>query len=241
VGIRASWRGRRQKAASGKALRSARRVGSGPVVLGTPIVECEDLEIGDRFMIWSAHRQTLVSGPGRIRIGDRVFINAGTVVYSEVAITIGDDVALANEVYIMDTSSHGIEGGDPKAAAVTIGSGTWVGARAIVLPGVTIGSRVVVGAGSVVTKDVPDDVMVGGNPARIIRRLNYPPHCMRAWHDNYCSCPGTFFGPPAPVAVPDLVEVGGPASTADPVAAPAAVTSDHPVVAVLDYPDVAGA
>jgi acetyltransferase-like isoleucine patch superfamily enzyme len=164
-------------------------------VLGTPIVECDDLEIGDRFQIWSAHRQTLVSGPGRIRIGNGVFINAGVVVYSEVAVTIGNDVALANEAYVMDTSSHGIEGRDPKAAAVVIGDGTWVGARAIVLPGVTIGRRVVVGAGAVVTRDVPDDVMVAGNPARVVRPLTYPPHCLRAWHDQYCYCPGSFFGP----------------------------------------------
>lgn len=165
-------------------------------MLGTPIIECADLEIGDRFQIWSAHRQTLVSGPGRIRIGDRVFINAGAVVYSEVAITIGDDVALANEVYVMDTSSHGIEGGDPKAAPVVIGNGTWVGARAIVLPGVTIGARVAVGAGAVVTRNVPDDVLVAGNPARIVRPLSYPAHCQRAWHDQYCFCPGSLFGPP---------------------------------------------
>ena len=199
---RAWWRERRNQRHIAKVLRTARSVGAGPIVIGSPIVDGTDLEIGDRFLIWSAHRQTLVSGPGRIRIGDRVFLNAGTVVYSEVAVTIGDDVALANEVYVMDTSSHGIEGGDPKAAPVTIGNGTWVGARSIVLPGVTIGSRVVVGAGSVVTRDVPDDVMVAGNPARVIRPLTYPPHCMRAWHDSYCACPGSFFGPPVP-AVPD--------------------------------------
>lgn len=176
------------------------------MVLGTPIVECDDLEIGDRFQIWSAHRQTLVSGSGRIRIGNGVFINAGAVVYSEVAISIGDDVALANEVYVMDTSSHGIEGRDPKAAAVSIGAGTWVGARAIVLPGVTIGRRVVVGAGAVVSRDVPDDVLVAGNPAKVVRALSYPPHCMRAWHDPYCFCPGSLFGPPLPVPVEGLAD-----------------------------------
>jgi acetyltransferase-like isoleucine patch superfamily enzyme len=198
VGLRGWWRKRQQQRERERILGSARAVGADPVVLGTPIIECDDLEVGDRFQIWSAHRQTLVSGPGRIRIGDRVFINAGVVVYSEVAITIGDDVALANEAYVMDTSSHGIEGRDAKAAAVSIGAGTWIGARAIVLPGVTIGRRVVVGAGAVVTRDVPDDVMVAGNPARVVRQLTYPPHCRRAWHDQYCFCPGSFFGPPLP-------------------------------------------
>jgi acetyltransferase-like isoleucine patch superfamily enzyme len=196
VALPAWWRKRQQEREKARILRCARVVGPGSIVIGTPTIECEDLEIGERFMIWSAHRQTLISGSGRIRIGDRVFINAGVVVYSEVAVTIGDDVALANEVYVMDTSSHGIEGGDPKAAPVVIGDGSWIGARAIVLPGVTIGKRVAVGAGAVVTKDVPDDVLIGGNPARVIRSLTYPAHCKRAWHDSFCSCPGTFFGPP---------------------------------------------
>lgn len=177
-------------------LGTARRVGIDPVVLGNPIVDAPDLEIGDNFKIWSAHRQTLVSGPGRIRIGNGVFINAGSIVYSELAVTIGDDVALSNEVYVMDTPSHGLEGREPQPAPVVIGAGTWVGARAIVLPGVTLGSRVVVAAGSVVTKDVPDEVLVAGNPARVIRPLTYPPHCRRAWHDVYCWCPGSLLGPP---------------------------------------------
>ena len=173
------------------------------------MIRGDDLKIGDRLQIWSAHRQTVVSGPGRIRIGNDVFINAGVVVYSEVAVTIGNGVALANEAYVMDTSSHGMEGGAAKAAAVVIGDGSWIGARAIILPGVTIGSRVVVGAGSVVTRDVPDDVLVAGNPARIVRSLTYPAHCLRAWHDVYCYCPGSLRNPWAASAV------GGPPAAQD--------------------------
>jgi len=179
-----------------KVLRTASKVGRDPVILGAPVVDATDLEIGDNVKIWSAHRQTLVSGPGRIRIGHGVFINAGSIVYAELSITIGDDVALANEVYVMDTPSHGMEGRAPEAKPVVIGNGTWVGARAIVLPGVSIGSRVVVAAGSVVTRDVPDEVLVAGNPARVVRSLHYPAHCRRAWHDVYCWCPGSLLGPP---------------------------------------------
>ena len=62
-----------------------------------------------------------------------------------------------------------------------------------VLPGVTIGRRVVVAAGSVVTRDVPDDVLVAGNPARVVRELTYPDQCQRAWHDELCYCPGSAF------------------------------------------------
>ena len=195
MGIRERREQRRKQEHVDRTLASARRVGADPVVLGDPIVKGDDLEIGDRFQIWSAHRLTSVTGPGRIRIGHGVFINAGVVVYSEVAVTIGDDVALANEVYVMDTSSHGMEGREPHAAPVTIGAGTWVGARAIILPGVTIGTRVVVGAGAVVTRDVPDEVLVAGNPAKVVRQLTYPPHCQRAWHDMFCFCPGSLRNP----------------------------------------------
>ncbi|GAC1611492.1 MAG: hypothetical protein NVS3B26_24890 [Mycobacteriales bacterium] len=191
----ARWRSYRTRRHVSRTLGTARRLGADAVVLGDPVVNASDLEIGENFMIWAGHRQTLISGPGRIRIGHRVFVNVGTIIYAELAVTIGDDVALANEVYLMDTPSHGTEGRAPQAAAVAIGAGTWVGARAIILPGVTIGSRVVVAAGSVVTRDVPDDVLVGGNPARVIRPLTYPEHCRRAWHDVYCRCPGSLFGP----------------------------------------------
>ena len=171
-------------------LRKANRVGRRPVVLGRPTVDGTDLEIGDDFKVWSGHRKTLISGWGRIRIGDRAFINCGTVLLSVLEVTIGDDVALANEVYVMDSNSHGVEGRPHVEAPVRIGDGTWVGARAMILPGVTIGKRVVVAAGAVVTRDVPDDVLVAGNPARVVRPLEYPPGCKRAWHDDWgCACP----------------------------------------------------
>ncbi len=55
---------------------------------------------------------------------------------------------------------------------VTIGDNVWIGGRAVINPGVTIGNNVVVASGVVVTKDIPDDVVVGGNPARIIKRID---------------------------------------------------------------------
>jgi len=54
---------------------------------------------------------------------------------------------------------------------VVIGSDVWVGGGSIILPGVTIGSRTVIGAGSVVTKDIPDDVVAVGNPCRVLRQI----------------------------------------------------------------------
>lgn len=179
----------RQGAKARWSLRKATRLGAHAHVLGSPTVDATDLEIGDDFKIWSGHRQTLISGSGRLRIGDRVFVNCGTVLLAVKEIVVGDDVAFANEVYIMDSNSHGLEGGGHVEAAVHIGDGTWLGARAMVLPGVTIGKRVMVAAGAVVTRDVPDDVLVAGNPARVVRSLSYPPGCRRAWHDAWCPCP----------------------------------------------------
>jgi acetyltransferase-like isoleucine patch superfamily enzyme len=180
----------RQRAKAIWSLRKVAKVGRKAVVLGRPTINATDLEVGDEFKIWSGHRQTLISGWGRIRIGDRVFVNCGTVLISVLAVEIGNDVALANEVYIMDSNSHGVEGREHVEAPVRIGDGSWLGARAMVLPGVTIGRRVVVAAGAVVTRDVPDDVLVAGNPARVVRSLSYPPGCRRAWHDGWgCPCP----------------------------------------------------
>ena len=88
-----------------------------------------------------------------------------------------------NEAYLMDSDSHGVEGRPVKNAPIHIGNGTWIGARAIILPGVTIGSRCLVAAGAVVSKDVPDDTLVAGNPARVVRELVYPAGVTRAWYD----------------------------------------------------------
>jgi acetyltransferase-like isoleucine patch superfamily enzyme len=164
-------------------LRKVSSVGIQPRVLGRPCIDATDLVIGDHFSVWSVHRQTLITGWGRIRIGDRVFINSGAIVFSACEVTIGDDVALANEVYVMDSDSHGVEGRAVKEEPVRIGAGTWVGARAIILPGVTIGRRCLIAAGAVVSRDVPDDTLVAGNPARLVRELVYPEGITRAWHN----------------------------------------------------------
>ncbi len=163
-------------------LRGA-RVGRNPAVAGDPLVQCSDLEIGDDFLIWSGYRRTMLSGWGRIRIGDKCFLNSGVVLFSVKEVVVEDEVAIANEAYVTDTNSHGVEGRGCVDAPVRIGRGSWIGARAIILPGVTIGSRCLVAAGAVVAKDVPDDSLVAGNPARIVRSLDYPEGVTRAWWD----------------------------------------------------------
>jgi acetyltransferase-like isoleucine patch superfamily enzyme len=202
----------RQGAKARWVLRGAAQVGRSAHVLGWPTVNATDLEVGDHFKVWSGHRKTLISGWGRIRFGDRCFVNCGTVVVSTCEIVVGDDVAMANEVMVVDSNSHGVEGRPHVEAPVRIGNGSWLGNRVMVLPGVTIGQRVLVAAGAVVTRDVPDDVLVAGNPARVVRQLTYPPGCHRAWHDAWCPCPkiaaveGTGHATPRPAQLPESPE-----------------------------------
>lgn len=110
-----------------------------------------------------------------ITIGENFFANFNLTILDEARVTIGDNVFIGPNVGIY-TACHPLEA-EPRdtliewAEPVTIGDSVWIGGGTTILPGVTIGSRSVVGAGSVVTHDVPDDVVVAGNPARIIRRI----------------------------------------------------------------------
>lgn len=88
-------------------------------------------------------------------------------------ITIGDDVMFGPAVKLV-TSNHPLDSNDRRAVIslpIVIEKNAWIGAGAIVLPGVTIGENSVVGAGSVVTKDVPPNTVVVGNPARVIKTI----------------------------------------------------------------------
>ena len=118
-------------------------------------------------------------GPGPVpvlRIGDRCVIGRGSHIVAHQSIDIGDDVFTGPYVYITD-QNHGYADPEvpigrqmPRNASVRIGSGSWLGAGAIVLPGACIGRNVVVAAGSVVRGTVPDRCVVAGVPARIVRQ-----------------------------------------------------------------------
>jgi serine acetyltransferase len=110
-----------------------------------------------------------------LRIGDRCVIGRGSHIIAHHSIQIGDDVFTGPYVYITD-QNHGYEDPEipigrqmPRNTAVSIGSGTWLGAGAIILPGACIGKNVVVAAGSVVRGQVPDRCVVAGVPARVVR------------------------------------------------------------------------
>ena len=112
----------------------------------------------------------------RVTIGGMCWINASCTLDASAEVTIGDFVAFGQDVMVL-TNTHQIGPPDNRAGVsmnlpVAIGDGCWLGARSVVLPGVDIGSGAVVAAGSVVTKSVPANALVGGVPARLIRMLD---------------------------------------------------------------------
>ena len=111
---------------------------------------------------------------GHIRIGDRSMLGADSIIGSGTDVTIGEDVLMGPQVLIY-TCNHCTELGIPireqpfAFQPVVIGDDVWIGARCIILPGVTIGNGAVLAAGAVVAKDVPENAIVGGVPAKVLK------------------------------------------------------------------------
>ena len=117
------------------------------------------------------HPSAKVWAPWNLKVGCCVAIDDYVNLYSVDKITIGSKVAISREAFIC-TASHDITKPNRPlvTAPITICDGVWIGARAIILPGVTIGEGAVVAAGAVVTKDVEPFTVVGGNPAKFIKK-----------------------------------------------------------------------
>lgn len=121
-----------------------------------------------------------------ITIGANTFVNVNCVFLDAAPIVIGANVLIAPGVQLL-TAFHPLAAADrlpadwtpesgrspyvTQASPVTIGDNCWIGAGALVMPGVTIGANTTIGAGSVVTKDVPPNVLAFGNPCRVVRDL----------------------------------------------------------------------
>lgn len=114
-------------------------------------------------------------GGKHVRLGNYVYANFNLTLVDDGNIDIGDNVMFAPNVTVI-TATHPVlpalrEKGLQFNVDVKICNNVWIGAGAIIMPGITVGENSVVGAGSVVTKDVPPNTVVVGNPARVLREI----------------------------------------------------------------------
>jgi len=116
------------------------------------------------------HQRARIAIPWNLTLHDRACLGDRANAYSLGEIEIGARATVAPEAYL-SAASHDFD--DPNmplvAAKITIGEDAFIGARAFVLPGVTVGARAIVGACSMVTRDVPENVVAAGNPCHVIR------------------------------------------------------------------------
>jgi len=114
------------------------------------------------------------AGGDEIRVGRNVFVNQNCTFYDLGGLDIGDDAMIGPNVSLI-TAGHPLAPSERREATIgkpiVIGRNVWIAAGATVIGGVSIGDNAVVAAGSVVTKDVPANVLVAGNPARVVRSL----------------------------------------------------------------------
>ena len=116
------------------------------------------------------HQRARIAVPWNLTMHDRACLGDRANAYSLGPIEIGARATIAQEAYL-STGSHDFDAPNMPlvTAKITIGEDAFVGARAFVLPGVTIGPRAIIGACSVVTSDVPENVIAAGNPCKVLR------------------------------------------------------------------------
>ena len=124
--------------------------------------------------VWIMQPVTLARGK-TVHIGKRTYINSNLTLVDNYEIYIGEECLIAPNVTIC-TTGHPVhpelrKNGEMYSFPVKIGNKVWIGAGAIILPGVTIGDNTVIGAGSIVTKDVPANVIALGNPCKVLREI----------------------------------------------------------------------
>jgi acetyltransferase-like isoleucine patch superfamily enzyme len=160
-------------------LRGADVVGGKTRIWGHPVIHNGGkMQIGGRFRLFSTLAKTeLVSGvDGILEIGESVFINYGCSISASKLVRIGDRCNIGTHCMLMDNDFHRIEPSRrderPESRPIVLEENVWLGGRVIVLNGVTIGKNSVIGAGSVVTKDIPPNVIAAGVPAKVIRSID---------------------------------------------------------------------
>lgn len=121
---------------------------------------------------------TMLLAKGKLKIGKRFSMNRYSRIVAHESIEIGDHVTIAQMVcildhdhqYKMDNQQLSLDG--YKTAPIKIGNNIWIGDKCTILKGVTIGDNVVVAANTLIHKDVPSNVVVGGNPFKILKELS---------------------------------------------------------------------
>ena len=146
-------------------------VGTGRIALGDHVV------FGGKVVFMFGNRGAHTP---EVAIGDHTFVGHSVSLSASDSIRVGEHCLIASGVQISDYDGHPVDAARRRAGEptppegirpVTIGNDVWIGSNAIILKGVSIGDRSVVGAGAVVTRDVPPDVVVAGNPARVVKHL----------------------------------------------------------------------
>jgi acetyltransferase-like isoleucine patch superfamily enzyme len=141
-----------------------------PISIGNNITLLGCADKMTRLTVWSDTKD--IQG---IIIGDHVLISPGVRISAANRISIADSCMLASHVYITDSDWHGIydRSMPPREKSfVVLEENVWVGDSSIICKGVTIGKNSIIGAGSVVTSDIPANVIAAGNPAKIIKQLD---------------------------------------------------------------------
>ena len=121
------------------------------------------------------NRGVIFSSPGNIECGSGLRINPQCYIIASGGVTFGDNVIVSAGVKILSSSlivENGVIQRKHIHKPVKIGNGVWIGAGAVVCPGVTIGDHTIIGSGAVVTKDIPAGCMAAGVPAKVIKSLD---------------------------------------------------------------------
>ena len=153
------------------------RIGRGARIVGAQFVHIgSGVTIGGQA--WMNAKDDRGDGAPTLRIGDGTYIGRFVQINAWRNVVIGNNVLIADRVFISDADHNYADTntpirlqGDSFRGAVILREGCWIGIGAVILPGVTIGRNSVVAANAVVTTDVPDRVVVGGVPAKVIAQL----------------------------------------------------------------------
>ncbi|MFD0618977.1 acetyltransferase [Paenibacillus sp. GCM10027629] len=124
-----------------------------------------------------------VSKQATLLVGDNVFFNYGLDIGCTKSIRIGSNTIIGPMVNMIDTNFHPVDVNDrSESKDIVISENVWIGRGVLILPGVTIGRNSVIAAGSVVTRDIPSNVMAGGTPAKVIRAIDVPNEWIRRYN-----------------------------------------------------------